>query len=387
MNTVQKIWHRKFILLTSTNFLMCVTYYSIISTLPIYLVSELQAGKRDVGLVLGAYTIASIFIRPFGGFALDKFGRHTIYIIALLLYTIFFGGYLIAATITSLIIVRFMHGLTWGVTTIAGSTIAVDIIPASKRGEGIGYFGLSTTLGMSIGPVIGLFICHHYGYTAMFLSGIAASFISLVCACFIKLPKLQPVNVHFSWSNLFDRRSLIPSINLLIIMSTYGGLLSFIALYGREIGIQNTAMFFLVFSIGIASSRLIAGKSFDREGPAKILTVCLSLLIVGFTLLILFKNAAGFYISAIIMGYGIGVVFPVFQAMINNMADPKRRGAANSTLFTFLDMGMGAGMVIMGYVAQYFSITATFIFSAIIVLAGLLFFRKLTIPIYKKYEI
>lgn len=365
---------------------MCVTYYSIISTLPIYLVSELQAGKSDVGLVLGAYTIASIFIRPFGGFALDKFGRHTIYIVALLLYTLFFGGYLIAATITSLIIVRFMHGLTWGVTTIAGSTIAVDIIPVNKRGEGIGYFGLSTTLGMSIGPVIGLFICHQYGYIAMFLSGIAASFISLACASFIKLPKLQPVNVHFSWSNLFDRRSLIPSINLLIIMSTYGGLLSFIALYGREIGIQNTSMFFLVFSIGIASSRLIAGKSFDREGPAKILTICLSLLIVGFTLLVLFKNAAGFYISAIIMGYGIGVVFPVFQAMINNMADSSRRGAANSTLFTFLDMGMGAGMVVMGYVAQYFSITATFVFSAIIVLAGLLFFRKLTIPIYKKYE-
>jgi MFS family permease len=169
----------------------------------------------------------------------------------------------------SLIILRFLHGLTWGVTTIAGATIAVDIIPANKRGEGIGYFGLSTTLGMSVGPVIGLFICHHYGYTAMFMAGIITSLVSLICACFIKLPLLQRAEVHFSWQNLFDRKSVIPSLNLLIIMSTYGGLLSFIALFGREIGIQNTSLFFLVFSIGIASSRLIAGKSFRQGGSGQ----------------------------------------------------------------------------------------------------------------------
>jgi MFS family permease len=384
MNTSQKIWNSKFILLTTANFLLCVTYYSIISTLPLYLVSELKAGKSDVGIVLAAYTIASILIRPFGGFSLDKFGRRTIYLLALSLYALFFCGYLFATTIALLIVLRFMQGITWGVTTIAGSTIAIDIIPENKRGEGIGYFALSTTLGMSIGPLIGLFFCHQFGYTAMFIAGIIASFISLICASLIKLPPIPAADIHFSWQNLFDKRSVIPSINLLIIMITYGGLLSFIALYGREIGIQNTSMFFLVFSLGIASSRFFAGKSFDKEGPVKILTLCLSLLIIGFPLLVLFKNAAGFYISAIIIGYGIGVVFPVFQAIINNLADPLRRGAANSTLFTCLDLGMGAGMVIMGYVAEYLSISATFIFSSVIGVTGLIFFRKITAPYYQR---
>ena len=364
---------------------MCVTYYSIISTLPIYLVSELHAGKRDVGIVLASYTIASVLIRPFGGFALDKFGRRTIYLLALLLYALFFCGYLVATTIAMLIVLRFIQGLTWGVTTIAGSTVAVDTIPDNKRGEGIGYFALSTTLGMSFGPVVGLFICHHFGYTAMFISGIATSVISLVCASFVKIPPMMPrLKVHFSWKNLFEKKAIIPSVNLLIIMTTYGGLLSFIALYGREIGIQNTSLFFLVFSLGIATSRLAAGKSFDRNGPVKILTICLSLMIIGFPLLVIFDNAVGFYISAMVIGFGIGVVFPVFQTMVNNLADVSRRGAANSTLFTALDLGMGSGMVIMGYVAQYYSISATFIISAVISLIGLIFFRKITAGHYGK---
>lgn len=363
---------------------MCVTYYSIISTLPIYLVGELDAGKSDVGIVLASYTIASILIRPFGGFSLDKFGRRTIYLLALLLYALFFCGYLIATTIVMLIVLRFIQGLTWGVTTIAGSTIAVDIIPDNKRGEGIGYFALSTTLGMSFGPVIGLFICHHFGYTAMFISGIATSLISLISASFVKIPPRPRLKVNFSWKNLFEKKAIIPSINLLIIMTTYGGLLSFIALYGREIGIQNTSLFFLVFSLGIASSRISAGKSFDRNGPVKILTICLSLMIVGFPLLVIFDNAIGFYISAMVIGFGIGVVFPVFQTMVNNLANASRRGAANSTLFTALDLGMGSGMVMMGYVAQYYSISATFVLSAAISLIGLIFFMKITAGHYQK---
>ena len=382
MDAVGKIWSRNFVLLTVANFLMCITYYAIISTLPIYLVHDLHAGKRDVGLVLASYTIASVCVRPFGGYSLDRFGRKTIFLIALIFYTFFFCGYLVAFSITSLIIIRFLQGLTWGVTTIAGSTIAVDIIPEEKRGEGIGYFALSTTLGMSIGPVVGLFISHNLGYTAMFISAIIVSTVSVICAGVLKLPALPPSNISFSAQNLFEKKAILPSANLFVIMTTYGGLLSFIALFGKEIGIENTSYFFLVFSVGIATSRLAAGKSFDKRGPGRILTICLTLMIIGFPLLVIFKNAVGFYLAALIIGFGIGVVFPVFQAMVNVLVDPARRGAGNSTLYTFLDLGMGLGMVIMGYVAQYLSISATFIVSSGLALAGLIIFRFSTLGYY-----
>ena len=373
----EKMWNRDFILLTLSNFFMCITYYALISALPVYLVNELHAGKSQVGVVLAAYTIASVMIRPFSGFALDKFGRRTVFLLALVLYTGLFAGYLIAITITALIFLRFAQGLTWGVTTISGSTIAVDIIPSVQRGEGIGYFALSTTMGMSVGPIVGAFIIHHGGYSELFLSALFISLASLIMAYLIRLPKKLTTkrDIEFSVENLFHKKSVLPSINLMIIMTTYGGLLSFIALFGREIGIENTSLFFLIFAAGIATSRLTSGKTFDRKGPLGILTLCLILMILGFPLLALVRNALGFYFSALIIGFGIGVVFPTFQTIVNNLANNENRGAANSTLYTALDLGMGLGMMGSGLIAQYISISALFLISAVVCIVGLAFFR------------
>jgi MFS family permease len=384
-----KIWSRNFVLLTLSNFLMYVTYYAIISALPVYLVSDLHAGKSQVGVVLAAYTIASVMIRPFSGFALDKFGRRSVYLIALLFYTMFFAGYLVAITIATLIILRFVQGLTWGVTTISGSTIAVDIVPSSKRGEGVGYFSLSTTLGMSIGPVIGLFICHHWGYKVMFAAGCVISVASLLCAYAMKLPGqlVSGSKIHFNWNHLFYRKAILPSANLFIIMFTYGGLMSFIALFGIEIGISNSSLFFLALASGIAASRLIAGRSFDKSGPNMILTLCITLLILGFPVLALVKNAAGFYVSAIIIGFGIGVVFPTFQTMVNNLSDIEHRGSANSTLYTALDISMGLGMIISGVIAEKYSISTMFVINSLVCMAGLLFFKRITLGYYQSRSI
>jgi len=381
----EKIWHRDFILLILSNFLMYITYYAILSALPIYLVSDLHASKMQVGVVVGVYTVASVLVRPFSGFALDKFGRRTVFLSALVIYTLLFAGYLIAITIASLIILRFAQGLTWGFTTVSGSTIAVDNIPVSKRGQGIGYFSLSTTLGMSVGPVIGLFICHQWGYTAMFITGCFISISSLTCAYQVHLRKRFLVRKHIQlqWNSLFEKTSIRPSINVFITMIAYGGLVSFIALYGREIGIQNSSLYFLVFSIGIAAARLTAGKEFDRHGPGKIITLCLILLIIGFPLLALAKNAVLFYTSAIIIGFGNGVIFPTFQSMVNNLADSAHRGVANSTLYTAVDLGMGFGMIMAGLIAQNISISSIFWINSLVCLAGLIFFRFSVLRYYE----
>jgi len=381
----EKIWNKDFVLLILSNFLMYITYYAILSALPIYLVSYLHASKMQVGIVVGAYTIASVIVRPFSGFALDKFGRRTIFLSGLVIYSLLFAGYLVAITITSIIFLRFAQGLAWGFTTVSGSTIAVDNIPVSKRGEGIGYFALSTTMGMSVGPIIGLFVCHLWGYTAMFVSGCFISIASLSCAYAIHLRKRYLVRkrIHLNWNSLFEKNSIRPSINVFITMIAYGGLLSFIALYGRELGIQNSSLYFLIFSVGIAAARLTAGKVFDRNGPRKIITLCLILLIIGFPLLALAKNALFFYISALIIGFGNGVIFPTFQSMVNNLADSLHRGVANSTLYTAVDMGMGLGMIMAGIIAQKISISAIFWINSLVCCAGLIFFRLCVLRFYE----
>jgi MFS family permease len=286
-----------------------------------------------------------------------------------------------------MIIVRFIHGLTWGLTTTSNSTLAGDIIPADKRGEGFGYFGMMTTAGMALGPVIGSFIQEHAGYDAMFLAGFGISMVSMILAAMIRYPVYhREPGVRFRWKNLMEGRALIPSLNLLVTSLSYGGLISFIALFGKEIGIKNPAGFFLIYSFGIIAARFTVGKAIDRNGPRRIIMICLTLLIIGFPLLALVRNAYGFYISAVILGFGNGVVWPTFQTMINNIVDQKRRGAANSTAFMAMDLGMGLGMILSGVVSQQFSIPVAFLCCAVFSAGGLVLFLRLTLPHYLKFR-
>ncbi|MCX6252521.1 MAG: MFS transporter [Bacteroidetes bacterium] len=380
----QKVWNKDFTLLASSNFLMCCAYYSLVSTLPVYISQNLHTPDSIVGITMAAYTIAAVLIRPFTGFGLDRLGRKTIFLTALLLYGSIFAGYLFAFTILFILVVRFLHGFTWGVTTTANSTIAVDIIPRHKRGEGIGYFGISTTLGMALGPVVGSFIYQHLGYSGMFLAGLSISMVSFGLASMIHYPRYHSSSQHiaFRWDNLFEMKVILPAINLLIIMMTYGGLVSFIALYGHEIGIVKASGFFLVYAAGIILSRFTSGKVMDRQGPRKIIIFCLSLLIIGFPLLAMVKTDAGYFGSAIILGFGNGVIWPTFQTMANNIVPPGRRGAANSTLFTLLDLGMGLGMILTGFISQVSSIGAAFLVCSGIATVGLLFFLRFTLKCY-----
>jgi len=286
-----------------------------------------------------------------------------------------------------MILVRFTHGLTWGVTTTSNSTVAIDIIPFEKRGQGIGYFGISTTLGMVMGPVIGSYVFQFGGYSTMFLAGFGLGLISALLAAFVKYPRFSPSQLSqpFGMKQLFEPRSILLSLNLFIIMITYGGLLSFIALYGKEIGIHHAAGFFLVYAIGIISARFSSGKVFDKNGPKKILVPCLLMLVLGFPVLALVRNPIGFYGAAIILGFGNGVVFPTFQAMTNNMVSQNRRGAANSTLFTAVDLGMGIGMIIVGGISQQFSISAAFMTCSVIAALALAFFLAWSAAHYRKY--
>ncbi len=373
----KSLWNKDFSLLTLSNFLLCITYYALISTLPIYLADILHADKSAIGLVLAAYTIASVTVRPVSGFALDKFGRKIILISALILYSIIFIGYMFALSIALITVLRFVQGLGWGISTISGSTVAVDIIPDDKRGEGIGFYSLSTTLGMSVGPIIGLFLVHHGSYLTMFFGMFVCSIIAIVCAGIVKVPTNIPhvANMGFNLQSLFEPKAVMPSVNLMVVMMAYGGLLSFVALYGKEMGVHDTSLFFLVFAVGIAISRIAVGKTFDKNGPAVILTVCLLLDIIGFAVLALMKNPVGYFTSAILIGFGNGVVFPVFQTMVNNLAEPAHRGAANSTLYTALDLGMGAGMILIGFISEHTSLSVAFMCCAVICVIGLALFR------------
>ncbi len=379
-----KLWTKDFTLITLANLLMAVAFYFMVPILPVFLSDRFSATEIQIGLVLSFYTIAALLIRPFAGYALDAIGRYSIYVISLLLFSTIFFGYVWATSILFVLILRFVHGLTWGSMSSAGSTIAVDLVPLKRRGEGIGIFGLSMTIAMAIGPLIAIAITGDSSYKRLFYSAAGFSFLGLVLALFVRIPKITPVKKKFKLASLIEKKALPVSLNVFLVSIPYGGIISFIALYGRSIGIESSGLFFLLIAIGITISRILSGKSFDRFGPKRICILGLVLLIAGLFMLALNQSYFGYHLSALILGFGFGIIMATFQAIANHKVEAENRGAANSTYLTFFDSGIGFGMLLVGYLIQVMNYSGAFMLCGVIEVLALIVFLFYTIPKFEK---
>lgn len=170
-----KVWTTNFILLVLGNFLLSISFYFLITVLPVYLVDEIHFSKSDAGIILSAYIFTAVLVRPFVGPLIDTYGRKTIYLSALTLFAIIFPAYSISTSYIPLVLLRIMHGISWGILTTAGNTLAMDLLPEEKKGEGMGFYGLAFTLAMAIGPFIASFVLNIGNFGILF---IAAGFLA-----------------------------------------------------------------------------------------------------------------------------------------------------------------------------------------------------------------
>ncbi len=262
---IAHLWTPSFINACIANFLMGFSFYLLIPTLPFFIVEQFHAEKSVVGIILSCYIIAALAVRPLSGYLVDSFSRKGVYIVSFIFFISLYFGYLFVASIFFLVILRVLHGFTWSTITTSGSTLAIDIVPAERRGEGVGYFGLSTNLSMALGPLAGLFLHDNYPFSYIFYASIISCSLGLVAATFIKAPEREIVHHHKAFS--LDRFILVKSIpigiNCMLIAIPYGMLLSFAAMYGKEIRVASTGMFFTYMAIGIGSSRIFSGKLID----------------------------------------------------------------------------------------------------------------------------
>ncbi len=379
------IFRGDFTLVFFASLLMFTAFYILLPTLPIFLNRDLKIEEGQIGLVLAIYTLAALLVRPFTGYMIDRHGRKYFYITAFLIFALIFGLYPLAGAFVMILTVRFLHGLVWGVTTTTGSTLIVDIIPPERRGEGIGLYGLAMTIPMAIGPFLGLQLTAHQDYTLMFLFAGVLALAGFSLTLWIRYPEVSKASKQsFSWRNLLESSSLPVTFNLLLINISYGGLVSFVSLYSIKTGVGNTGLFFIVFAAGIAVARIYMGKIFDRHGPKVLAIIGLILLAVGHLILGFFINTTAFMLTACLIGLGSGVVFPTFQAMVNNLVTPQRRGAANSTLFSGLDLGIGLGMLLTGFLAHGIGLPHTYLIYGFLNIIALLYFLFFSLPHYQR---
>jgi len=358
----------------TANFTLFFAFYVLTPLLPLYLSEHFGATKDVIGLVLSGYTITALLIRPFSGYVVDSFPRKTVLMIAFGGFAIFFAGYLAASTLLLFMIVRTLHGGPFGMLTTANATAAIDVLPSSRRTEGIGYYGLSNNLAMALAPTIGIFIYQlTSSFEFLFWLALIVACVGWVVDSTVTFSEKDIVRnkSKLSWDRFFLIRGWLIGMNMIAFGFSFGVLSNYLAIYGKEVmGIMGgTGTYFMLCSVGLMLSRLQGSKGLRNGRVTQNAGEGMVISLIGYTLFIIMPTffpenhsaiMVGYYGSALLIGLGNGHMWPAFQNMTINVAKNNQRGTANSTILISWDIGMGLGILIGGIVAELISYGAAF---------------------------
>ena len=389
MEQKERLWNSNYLKVMAANFSMSFAFFLLTPLLPLYLKENFGTSKDMIGLVLSGYTLMALVVRPFSGYMVDSFPRKKVLLLSLFFYFLCFGGYLVASTFLLFAIVRTIHGAPFGASTVANSTMAIDVLPSSRRTEGIGYYGLSNNLATAIAPTVGMFIYRYvHNFNLLFALAFVVAGAGLMVDATIKMPRRQsvPNKKALSFDRFFLVRGWMIGLNIAFFGLCYGVLSNYLAIYGKEkMGITSgTGTYFMLLSIGLILSRLQGGKMLRKGRLIHNAAEGVLISTVGYFLFVACPNMVGYYGSAVLIGLGNGHLWPAFQNMIIAIAKNNERGTANSTILTCWDLGMGLGILFGGTVVEYAGYATAFWWMAAMHVAGALLFFLATKKAYLK---
>ncbi|MDR3118664.1 MAG: MFS transporter [Mediterranea sp.] len=398
MNLKDKLVTPGYCFLLAANFLLFFAFYLILPILPFYLTEAFSTGHAAVGIILSSYTVAALCIRPFSGFLLDTLARKPLYLAAYFIFTAIFAGYLTAGILSLFIMFRVVHGLAFGMVTVAGNTLVIDITPSSRRGEAIGYYGLMNNMAMSFGPMVGLFMHDYYSFETIFLCSLLSGAVGFVAACLVKTPGRAPApSEPLSLDRFILLKGIPAGASLLLLSIPYGMTTTYVAMYAKDIGISlSSGLFFTFMALGMAVSRLFSGKQVDKGRITGIIKLGMYLVCVCFFLLAACGTLTGyspafatvlFFTVALLLGIGFGTMFPAFNSLFVNLAPHNKRGTATSTYLTSWDVGIGIGLTAGGYLAQYTSFDITYLFGACLTASAIVLFSLKVTPHFHRHRL
>ncbi|WP_094699455.1 MFS transporter [Brevibacillus laterosporus] len=371
----EKLWSKKFILLTVCNLLLFLNLQMILPAFPAYVKETFYATDFTISLVTSLFALSAIVTRLFAG-ELLKQGKITFLLFTgLVIAALSTAGYYWCGTIAVLLVMRVCYGIGFGMSSTTFPTMVSHVIPIRRMGEGMGYFGLSTSLAMSIAPMIGLWVLATYGFGTLTASS-TMLILLIFPLLYLVLPKQKSVAAENaeptmqtdakasitqsvqesvpsnSRSPFLDKNILLPCLLNLLLSVTYGGLLSFLALFGKEIQIDNVGNFFLFNALAILCIRPLSGKIFDQKGHVSVLIPGALFVIAGLLALSFTTGMIGLICSAVLYGLGYGTLQPSMQAWIIKEVSPDKRGMANAAFLNSIDLGVAIGSMLLGVVAS-----------------------------------
>lgn len=370
---MERLWTKSFVLLTLSMLFLFTGFYFLLPTFPIF-VRQLGANDTQIGIAAGLFTLAAVVFRPIVGELIDRYGRRAFVIWGLVFFIVSIYAYEWVGGLLVLFVLRIVHGMSWAFSTTSISAATTDIIPASRRGEGMGWFGMAMTSAMAIGPLLGVWIMEHFSFHTLFLTAAILSAIALTLAASNRMP--------YRVSNqkrriVFFEKPLLPIMALIFFLTvSYGGITTFLPLFAESLSV-NAGLFFLIYAIMLTLIRPVAGIISDKYGETVVILPALAVTASAMIVLAFSAGPVGIFAAAVLYGIGFGSAQPSLQAAALHLADPQRKGAANASFLTAFDLGIGLGSILLGAVSQLMGYSQLFLLSAFSIAIALIIFTPI----------
>ncbi|TCP25968.1 putative MFS family arabinose efflux permease [Scopulibacillus darangshiensis] len=351
-----KLWTKNFILIVIANLFTYQGFQMLIPTLPVY-IKDIGGSDFQASLVVSLFALSALIFRSITGKAVDTAGRKPLLIIGFIILIFFNLTFFAFSAVALLLVLRLFQGVGWGMASTSIATVMSDNVPDQRRGEGTGYYALSVILATSVAPIIGIALLNHYSFNVILILTTVFMAIGWLITQGVSIPKLtkqeqqKQTKKGSIWSDLFEKKALLPSVLCFLLAVPFGGVMSFIALYGKEIGIESIWIYFIGHCLMILISRPFVGKLFDRKGHAFVVLPGAVCMLAGLIVLSFTTTIPTLVIASILYGFGFGSVQPSLQAWAVDRSASDRKGAANGTFLSFMDLGVALGAVLLSTIA------------------------------------
>lgn len=349
----ERLFTARFLLMCSFSFTVFLSAFQLLPTAPFHILALGGTGS-EAGLFLGLLTYASAVSAPITGAVADRLGKRRILLVASLAITVFSLLYAAAPSYQAILALVLVHGVFWSGLLSSSSAYVTDIVPASRRAEGLGYAGFASILAVAVAPSVGLWVFDTGGWRLLCLESAALNVVMAVIAW--RLPADTPRRAGLGplkIADVVEWRVLVGAVTLFLYSLSYGGITSFVAVYADRIGVTPRALYFTVFALAIVATRPFIARHADRAGHARVLVPCLGLIVAGVALLAVAEGRAGFIASAVLFGTGFGSAYPVFVAHLMHHVAADRRGATFGALIGAFDTGIGTGSIALGWLSEH----------------------------------
>lgn len=371
---MDKIWNKKFILLFITNLLMMATFYASVPLIPIYC-QQIGITGSKIGLVLTAMSITTVLFRPFAGYILDNFNRYHVYLLFLALFCFPFLGFVTFPFFGALVAIRLYMGIVYSVCGSATTTLAGDVLPQNKVGQGVNRFALTISLGMAAGPFIGIQVQNHMSSQASFITLFVLTVIALLCVsfCNIKYPKVQ--RKKFRFADAFYKPALPFMCNMIFIMIPFGAVIAYSSMLAQEKGLSSVIPYFYIFLVaGMLLSKFLTQKMIDAGKHKILVVISLVILLITMASYYFLSTAVHLLAAGFFFGMGYGILQPLFQSFVTGTTPAPKRGVANATYLLSYDIGIGIGSFVMGLFQESIGLSTGFALTSVAyIVAGFIY--------------